>query len=89
MRRLAMHPDGFVAVRATAALGALGEPGTLSALRRALASPEPGVRRVAVMAWSDALQGGADCDPLAPLLGDPDRSVALMAAVQIVLIAAR
>ncbi len=89
LEALARHPDGFVAVRATGSLGSTGEPWVREDLRRALRSPAPSVRRVAVLSWAEALQGGADCDPLGPLLVDPDRSVALAAAVQIVLIAAR
>ena len=48
------------------------------------------MRRLAVIAWPQAIgpQSG-DCGPLAPLLRDPDRSVALLAAMEIVLIAAR
>jgi len=89
LRVLARHPDGFVAVRALGSLGGRDGASTLDGLRRALGAPDAGVRRVAVMAWAEALEGGSDCDPLAPLLTDPDRSVALLAAVQIVLIAAR
>lgn len=89
LRRLSASLDGFVAVRALATLAQRGDPSTLEPLRRALRAPDPSVRRMAVMAWPEALGGGTDCDPIAPLLLDPDRSVALLAAVEIILIAAR
>jgi hypothetical protein len=55
----------------------------------ALGSPQAAVRRLAVLAWPDVVTVSDDVDPLAPLLLDPDPSVALLAAVEIVLIAAR
>lgn len=90
LRPLAERPDGFVAVRALGVLAGVGEAWARDRVREAFASSDANVRRLAVIAWPQAIgpQGG-DCDPLAPLLRDADRSVALLAAMEIVLIAAR
>jgi HEAT repeat protein len=90
LRPLAVRPDGFVAVRALGALAHGGDPWALDPLRQALRSSDATVRRLAVMAWPQAIGSrGTDCDTLAPLLTDTDRSVALLAAMQIIVIAAR
>lgn len=89
LRPLARLPDGFVAIRALAVLAQHGDSAVADPIREALDSPDPTVRRLAVLAWSDATGASDDCDPLAPRLRDDDRSVALLAAVEIVLIAAR
>lgn len=89
LRTLARSPDGFVAVRALQLLAGRDEPGVLEPLRQALSSPDAGVRRVAALAWSDAVDASGECDPLAPLLRDPDRSVATLAALSIIVVAAR
>ena len=75
---------GWVACRPPDGDAAVADP-----IREALDSPDPTVRRLAVLAWSDATGASGDCDPLALRLRDDDRSVALLAAVEIVLIAAR
>lgn len=89
LRRLARSPDGFIAVRALQSLAARGDAGVAEPLRQALASPEAGVRRVAVLAWGDLVGASGDLDALAPLLRDEDRSVVALAAMQIILGAAR
>ncbi|MBI5513254.1 MAG: HEAT repeat domain-containing protein [Deltaproteobacteria bacterium] len=89
LRGLAARPDGFVAIRALAALAAEGQEHTLEPVTEALGAREAAVRRLAVLAWPDVTGPSGDVDPLAPLLLDPDPSVALLAAVEIVLIAAR
>ncbi len=90
LRPIASRPDGFVAIRALGVLAGVNDPWAREPIRQALQSSDANVRRLAVIAWPQAIgsQGG-DCDPLAPLLRDPDRSVALLAAMEIVLIAAR
>lgn len=90
LRPLALRPDGFVAVRALGVLAGIGDAWAREHVREAFASSDANVRRLAVVAWPQAIgpQGG-DCDALAPLLRDADRSVALLAAMEIVLIAAR
>lgn len=89
LRALARSPDGFVAVRALQTLAARGDPGVLEPLRQALGSPDASVRRVAALAWGDAVGASSDCDPLAPLLRDPDRSTATLAAMMIIVVASR
>lgn len=89
LRRLARSPDGFVAARALQTLAARGDAGLSEPIRQALASPEAGVRRVAVMAWGELTGASGDVDALAPLLRDEDRSVVALAAMQIILAAAR
>lgn len=89
LRRLSHSLDGFVAVRALSALAMLGEGDLDEPVRGALRAPDSTVRRIAVLVWSDVRDVSRDSDELAPLLRDPDRSVALIAAVQIVLAAAR
>lgn len=89
LRALSRSPDGFVAVRALQILAARGDAGVLEPLRQALAAPDASVRRIAALAWGDAVGASSDCDPLAPLLRDPDRSVATLAAMQIILVASR
>jgi HEAT repeat protein len=90
LRPLAARPDGFVAIRALGALANAGDPWALDRVREALSSRDATVRRLAAMVWPQAIgPRGGDCDPLVPLLRDPDRSVALLAAMQIVIIAAR
>jgi HEAT repeat protein len=89
LRPMARLPDGFVAVRALAVLARHGDATAADPIREALESPDATVRRLAVLAWSDATGASGDCDPLVPRLRDDDRSVALLAAVEIVLIAAR
>lgn len=89
LRPMARLPDGFVAIRALAVLAQHGDATAADPIREALDSPDATVRRLAVLAWSDATGASGDCDPLAPRLRDDDRSVALLAAVEIVLIAAR
>ncbi len=90
LRPLASRPEGFVAIRALGVLAGIGDGWARDHVREALASSDANVRRLAVVAWPQAIgaQGG-DCEPLAPLLRDADRSVALLAAMEIVLIAAR
>lgn len=90
LRPLAARPDGFVAVRALGVLAGAGDAWARGPIREAFQSSDANVRRLAVIAWPQAIgpQSG-DCGPLAPLLRDPDRSVALLAAMEIVLIAAR
>jgi HEAT repeat protein len=90
LRPLAARPDGFVAVRALGALANAGDPWALDPVRQALTAPDATVRRLAAMVWPQAIgPRGSDCDALAPLLRDTDRSVALLAAMQIIIIAAR
>lgn len=90
LRPLATRPDGFIAIRALGALANAGDPWALDRVREALSSRDATVRRLAAMVWPQAIgPRGGDCDPLVPLLRDPDRSVALLAAMQIVIIAAR
>lgn len=89
LRPMARLPDGFVAIRALAALAQFGEAAATGPIRDALDAPDATVRRLAVLAWSDAVGTTGDCDPLAPRLRDDDRSVALLAAVEIILVAAR
>lgn len=89
LRPLARLPDGFAAIRALSVLAQHGDATAADPIREALDSPDATVRRLAVLAWSDATGASGDCDPLAPRLRDSDRSVALLAAVEIVLIAAR
>jgi HEAT repeat protein len=89
LRRLGASPEGFVAVRALQSLAARGDPGAAEGIRQALASPDVSVRRVAAMAWGDVAGPSGDCDVLAPLLRDADRSVVALAAMQIILVAAR
>ncbi len=90
LRPLAARPDGFVAIRALGALANAGDPWALDPVRQALGSSDATVRRLAAMVWPQAIgPRGTDCDALAPLLNDPDRSVALLAAMQIIIIAAR
>ncbi len=86
---LARLPDGFVAVRALAMLAQAGEGWTAEPLRQALAAPDATVRRLAVLAWGDVTGPSQDCDPLVPRLRDSDRSVALLAAVEVILVATR
>jgi HEAT repeat protein len=89
LRPMARLPDGFVAIRALAVLAQRGDATAADPIREALDSPDATVRRLAVLAWSDATGASGDCDPLGPRLRDEDRSVALLAAVEIVLVAAR
>ena len=90
LRPLAERPDGFVAVRALGVLANLGETWARDRVREAFASSDANVRRLAVIAWPQAIgPQGSDTEPLAPLLRDADRSVAMLAAMEIVLIAAR
>gem|GEM_PF-1212831 len=90
LRPLAARPDGFVAIRALGALAGAGDPWALDPVRAALTAPDATVRRLAVMVWPQAIgPRGTDCDALAPLLRDADRSVALLAAMQVIIIAAR
>ena len=86
---MARLPDGFVAIRALSVLAQHGDATAADPIREALDSPDATVRRLAVLAWSDATGASGDCDPLVPRLRDDDRSVALLAAVEIVLIASR
>jgi len=89
LRPMARLPDGFVAIRALSVLAQHGDATAADPIREALDSPDATVRRLAVLAWSDATGASGDCDPLVPRLRDDDRSVALLAAVEIVLIASR
>ncbi len=89
LRPMARLPDGFVAIRALAALAQYGDATAADPIREALDAPDATVRRLAVLAWSDATGASGDCDPLGPRLRDDDRSVALLAAVEIILVAAR
>jgi HEAT repeat protein len=90
LRPLAARPDGFLAVRALGVLAGAGDPWALDPIRQALQASDANVRRLAVIAWPQAIGAqGSDCDALAPLLRDTDRSVALLAAMEIVLIASR
>ncbi len=89
LRPLAARPDGFLAIRALAALAAAGDASATEPIREALSAGDTTVRRLAVLAWPDIANASGNTDPLVPLLTDPDRSVALMAAVEIVLIASR
>lgn len=90
LRPLARSPSAFDSVRALGVLAQHGDPSATAPLRAALASAtDARVRRLAVLAWPDATRGASDCDALLPLLRDPDRSVALLAAVEILVIAAR
>lgn len=90
LRPLGARPDGFVAVRALGVLASIGDAWARDRVREAFASSDANVRRLAVIAWPQAIGAqGSDTEPLAPLLRDADRSVALLAAMEIVLIAAR
>lgn len=90
LRPLARSPSAFDSVRALGVLAQHGDPSARDPLRAALASAtEPRVRRLAVLAWPDATRGADDCDALLPLLRDPDRSVALLAAVELLVMASR
>ncbi|MFO0624449.1 MAG: HEAT repeat domain-containing protein [Polyangiales bacterium] len=89
LRRLSNSPDGFVAVRALQARATLGDAGLADPLRDALTSPDAGVRRIAVLAWSELAGNTGDLDTLAAMMRDEDRSVVALAASQIILAAAR
>jgi HEAT repeat protein len=89
LRPVSRQPDPHVAIRALGVLAEAGDAAAAEPLRGALASPAVNVRRLAVIAWSNLAGTSGDVDPLAPLLDDPDRSVRLMAAAEIVRIAAR
>jgi HEAT repeat protein len=90
IRILAARPDGFVAIRALSVLASANDSWSVDRIRGALRASDATVRRIAVTAWPQAIGPlGSDCDPLAPLLVDTDSSVSLLAAVEIVLIAAR
>jgi HEAT repeat protein len=89
LRRLSNSPDGFVAVRALQARAGRGDAGLAEPLRDALTAPDAGVRRIAVLAWSELAGNTGDLDTLAAMLRDEDRSVVALAASQIILAAAR
>jgi HEAT repeat protein len=89
LRPVALRPDPIVAVRALQVLAEAGDPEAAGPLRGALGSQDANVRRVAVLAWSHLAGTSGETDPLAPLLEDSDRSIRLMAAAEIVRIAAR
>ena len=59
-------------------------------MRAALTAPDAIVRRLAVMVRPQAIgPRGTDCDALAALFRVADRSVALLAAMRVIVIAAR
>ncbi len=89
LRPLALRPDPLLAVRALDVLAEARDPGAAGPLRGALGSHDASVRRMAVLAWSRLAGTSGETDPLAPLLEDPDRSIRLMAAAEIVRIASR
>ena len=89
LRAVALRPDPIVAVRALQVLAEAGDPDAAAPLRGALASHDTTVRRVAVIAWSHLAGNSGESEPLAPLLEDRDLSIRLMAAAEIVRIAAR
>lgn len=89
LRPVSLRPDPIVAVRALEVLAEAGDPEAAGPLRGALSSHDTTVRRVAVMAWSHLAGTSGETDPLGPLLQDPDLSIRLMAAAEIVRIASR
>ncbi len=89
LHQLAARPDAFIAIRALQALAAVGDATAAVPIREALAVSDPAIRRMAVLAWPDVVSASGNVEPLRPLLTDADRSVALLAAVEIVLIAGR
>lgn len=90
LRPVAQRPEPMVAIRALGVLAEAGDAEAAMPLRGALASPDANVRRLAVLSWSHLVAAGVgDVDALAPLLEDADRSVRLMAAVEIVRLATR
>lgn len=89
LQPLARQPDPHVAIRALTVLAEAEDGSAAEPLRGALRAPEAVIRRQAVIAWSHLVGTSGDADPLAPLLEDPDLSVRLTAATEIVRITAR
>lgn len=89
LQPLSVRPQPFLAIRALQALASAGDPTAAGPIREALTVPDADIRRMAVLAWPEVAGTSGDVDPLVPLLSDPDRSVALMAAAEVVLIASR
>jgi HEAT repeat protein len=87
LRPVSERPDPFVAVRALGVLVDAGDRDAATPLRGALRSSDVTVRRLALLAWSRLAVEDHDVSPLAPLLEDPDLSVRLMAAAEVVRIA--
>jgi HEAT repeat protein len=87
LRPVSRRPDPFVAIRALGVLAEAGDATAANPLRGALRSRDTTVRRLGVLAWSRLAETSGEVDPLAPLLEDPDRSVRLMAAGEIVRVA--
>jgi HEAT repeat protein len=89
LQPVARQPDSNVAIRALGVLAEAGDPSAAEPLRGALGAPEAMVRRLAIVAWSNLAGTSGEVEPLAHLLTDPDRSVRLMAAAEIVRITSR
>ncbi len=88
MRAAASSVDPRTAVRALVILAEADDGAAAAPLRDALRAPDANVRRLALLAWSRLAGHTGEVDPLVPLLTDADRSVRLMAAAEIVRIAA-
>jgi HEAT repeat protein len=89
LRPLASSPDPMIAIRALLVLSELEDAAAAAPVRRALTSPAAQVRRLAVLAWSHLAGGSGEVEPLAPLLMDPDPTLRVLAAGEIVRIATR
>jgi HEAT repeat protein len=89
LRAMAVAPRPSLAIRAVLVLAELRDGSIAPAVRRALQSSRPEVRRIAVLAWSHFAGGSGDADPLIPLLEDPDPLTRVMVAAEIVRIASR
>jgi HEAT repeat protein len=89
LRPLATSPDAMLAIRALVVLSELEDAAVVPAVRRALVSSAPQVRRLAVLAWSHLAGPSGEVDPLADLLTDTDATIRVLAAGEIVRIASR
>lgn len=89
LRPLASSPDPMIAIRALLVLSELEDAAAAAPVRRALTSPAAQVRRLAVLAWSHLAGGSGEVEPLSPLLLDPDPTLRVLAAGEIVRIASR
>lgn len=91
LRSLSARADESTAARANAALAITGDDAALSRLREAMWSRDASVRRLAVSLWPRAAvsAGASAVDPLAVMLTDRDRALAVSAAAGVIAIATR
>lgn len=89
VRPLAANVDPMVAIRALSVLAEARDAAAAQPLREGLRVADAQVRRMAVLAWSHLASDSGEVDPLAPLLEDPDRSVRLSAAAEVIYLATR